>query len=218
MQLQYGMPRWLLALQWQPTRSAWDALLAAQDQHMPARLSLIPWLIVPLMFCARMQAFPLGRVVGGNTAARWLPQCAVAQRKLQSTLIGLYTLWIHGPTERARLYRSNAPAPLAGLTAAQERVIAELGQFVGAAPLDLIRTAHHPEPGIIRLLDQASTQLWDREQVDRMPSGDLLAGLLPIAGWQAEPPTPLHGIIPRSNSELLRWWRDWLKKGTRPAH
>lgn len=219
LRMQVGMPRWILALQWRPVRSAWDALLDAQDQHQPERLSLVPWLIMPLIFIARMRAFPLGPFVGGDTAAQWLPHLAVAQRKLQPLMTSLYALWVHGPTERAAAYRGIAAAPLAPMTAAQERLVHDLARLVDDAPLAAIRAAHHPEPGIIRLLDQASARLWELDDLRMALSADLLAGLLPIARWRPDPPGPPTSDIPRSNSELLRWWRDWVtKRRIPPAH
>jgi hypothetical protein len=212
-----GMTAWVLLFEWNPQRSAWEALLEAQDTLRPERLSLGPDFLLPLMFLTRMAFFPIGPG-RGNTAARWTPCMASAQEQLAPLITGFLVTWVHGSSQAAARYRQSIERlPKHGID--QRQALSDWRQTFGMELLTALETAERLEPLIIRELEAASVRLWT-EPTFPVPKGTMrfISGLLPIARWQPTPPGPRE-IPERASTSLetlLRWWKAWrLREGTK---
>jgi hypothetical protein len=85
--LQLGALAWFLLFEWNPSRSAWDALLEGQDALRPQKTSLTPEFILPAMFVTRMAHFPFERGIR-NVATVWVACFAQAHTSLLPVISG----------------------------------------------------------------------------------------------------------------------------------
>ena len=206
-----GVTAWVLVFEWHPRRSAWDALLEAQETIRPQRLSLTPDLLLPCMFLARMAHFPL-TVEERGPAAQWITCAALAHTRLTPLLVGLFTHWLGGQSQAARRYRAATGAGCPIHQADEKRALTQWTQLVGTELLEQLSTTERPEPVIMRALEAASIQLWT-DQASTVPEQvkRLVRGLLPIARWQPHPPGPEHLDLDALSSleALFHQWTSW---------
>lgn len=206
--VQLGAVAWFLLFEWDPVRSAWDALLAGQDVLRPQKTSLMPEFILPAMFLTRMAHFPLVRG-SKNVAPVWVACFAQAQSSLLPLITAFYKEWMTGTSESARRYRQLARSPLPALQPEQEEALSNWQEVFGDALLDQVRKAERLEPAIMRGLDATSTQLWtDARLAFGRQHTQLIEALLPIAQWQPSPPGPKR-LYPETIASLRTLWQMW---------
>lgn len=189
---------WFLCLDWNPVRSAYDALLAGQDIIQPQKLSLDPRIIIPLLFCARMGHWPLSRQ--SNQQARWLKVLESVQSALLPLISAALTQWMLGPSAAAARYRKLIPAAASvTLSPAEKQFIGAWASLVGDEPIQAVTAAERFEPAVIRLLEQTSDALWmepgyrDHGRAALRSSAPpmhyrVFTGLLPLVLWRPDPP------------------------------
>jgi hypothetical protein len=212
--LQLGAIAWFLLFEWNPVRSAWDALLVGQDALRPQRTSLTPEFVLPTMFLARMAHFPLERGVQSVPAA-WVHCFAQAQMRLLPLITGLFKEWRGGPSSAAKRYRSLSQSPLLPLQQEEEEALSQWQEVFGDAMLDQVHAAERLEPTIMRGLDATSTRLWADATLNfGYPHTQLIEALLPISQWQPSPPGP-ERLYPENISSLevlQKVWNRWRTK------
>ena len=225
---------WALAFQWHTSRSAWQALLEAQEALQPQQFSLSPDLIVPALFLAHLGMAPLG-TNAADWVAHWGPFLADSQSDLVTLIQAWYLEWIHGPSEAARRYRQlNNIAPQRHPFA--DPIILMFDSLFGEKFTASLRTAERLEPVLLRGLARVSTQLFDsptrsagaeepsiffkypdwippprkRRPVVLPPAEQLLRGLLSLASWQLTSlPQEIEDKHPRESEGLLQAWIAW---------
>lgn len=208
--LQMGAIAWFFFFEWNPVRSAWDALLAGQDALRPQKTSLTPEFILPAIFLTRMAHFPFD---GGahRVGRQWIPCFAHAQAHLLPLITGLFREWVHGSSQAAQRYRQLSRSKLSSQPD-QEEAISLWQRTFGNALLEQVRTTERVEPTLIRGLDTASTQLWTDGAFSFVPQhSQLIRALLPIAQWQPHPPAAetLHLGNTESLESLFQAWSRW---------
>ena len=206
-----GTMAWALFFEWNPIRSAWKALLLAQETIRPQRTSLPPDFIFPCMFLTRMASFPIVPGERGQ-AAQWVYCFARAQKRLSSLVVGLFIEWMRGSSKAAARFRSSTESGYPTFLDEQQQALESWKTIFGPDLIEAAHTAERIEPVIIRGLDEGSARLWSDLACD-VPERliDFAAGLLPIARWRPFPPGPemLAGGELESLATLSQAWKDW---------
>jgi hypothetical protein len=208
--LQIGAIAWFFFFEWDPVRSAWNALLDGQDSLRPQKTSLTPEFILPSMFLTRMAHFPFD---GGihRVGKQWVACFTQAQTSLLPLITGLFREWMNGSSQAARRYRRLSRSRLS-LQPDQEAAILLWQRTFGSALLEHVRGTERLEPTLIRRLDTASAQLWTDGAFSFDPQrSQLIRALLPIAQWQPHPPASetLHLENTESLESLFQAWSRW---------
>ncbi|MEI6044908.1 MAG: hypothetical protein WCS37_11190 [Chloroflexota bacterium] len=222
--------RWVLAFRWQDLLQPYTALLEAQEKLKPDKLSLTPPLILPLIFTTRMARYSPLALGDDKALHRFLPLFYQTVETLYPLLKELYTLWISGSSQAAIRYRSTLPpasTPKVRRRRSQSNLASNpppealqpdrntldlLGAIVGQAKLDQLRLTERPELVIIRLLEGASTTLWQRPFIKGKADYNwVVEGLLPLYLWHSQLAGPSQPDAEHlaSGSALLNYWLNW---------
>ncbi len=131
--------RWLFAVEWVSTLSAWDALLFTFDHLDPLVIGLKPTLVFPTLLVAHLAHHPHSSVF--ETLQMWAPLLDDLQERLLTLLLALYLYWFDGPSQTAQAHRARGqdsdPLP------EESRVIfeAELAAFERLGRLGSMRSS-----------------------------------------------------------------------------
>ena len=99
---------WTLAVTWPVGKSAWATFMTTQDRLQPQRLALLPPLLIPLTYLTRMA--DLLTEPFDTTMVRWLAHANGSQRRLDTLISALFSVWMRGPSQAATRYRTLLPS------------------------------------------------------------------------------------------------------------
>jgi hypothetical protein len=214
--------RWLFAVEWVSTLSAWDALLFTFDHLDSVFLCLKPAFVFPTLFVTRMAEHPQASVF--QTVTAWAPLLDEMQEHLFTLILALYLHWVDGPSpaaQKLRAYEEKQDPLDEEQTALIEQEKATFQEefhafesIIGSARLQAFLHAEHLVPAVLRLLDEISWTLWDTTTPMRAQYRSVLGthppvrALLPIALWRPEVPHALT-LARRQKLSLESLYEHW---------
>jgi hypothetical protein len=182
--------RWLFALEWDQTRSAWDALLFSLDHILLKAFALPPMYVLPAFFVVCMADRP-DDSMPSSIVASWGSLLEETCKRLDAFLLALYEYWMDGPSTSAFRYRQFVEhVPTDG--ADYRHLIDPFTSFIGPEALEAIRCTEHVEATVMRQLRQMSSRLWSKgclpfqeQELPTFLNSSHLHALLPLALWQS---------------------------------
>jgi hypothetical protein len=209
--------QWRFALEWHPSRSAWDAILFSLDHLQLTAFALPPAYAIPALFLAFL-ADHSGDTLPPAHLSAWGPVLHETVQALDPFLMTLYEDWIDGPSRAAFRYRQFTEYMPTENTE-HGPLLAPFRSILGTEMFEKIRGAEHLEATLLRTLCHASTRLWTKGTLP-FPEQELalflrsphLHALLPLALWQSPSPiqqsldaTHLHSL-----NDVLHLWKQYV--------
>jgi hypothetical protein len=209
--------RWRFALEWHPSRSAWDAILFSLDHLHLTAFALPPAYAVPALFLAFLADHP-GEELPPARVSAWGPVLEETVQALDPFLMTLYEDWIDGPSRAAFRYRQFTEyMPIENTE--HGPLLAPFRSILGTDVLEAIRGAECLEATLLRTLCHASTCLWTKGDLP-FPERELalflrspqLHALLPLALWHSSAPIPqrLDATHLHSLDDVLHLWKQYV--------
>lgn len=191
---------WLLALEWQPEHTAWEALLLLEQEQRSPLFTLAPEALLPALCLAS-----LAQSTGSATRqiSAWEPVLAACCHLLGPYLVALYQCWMDGPSKRAGLYRQFVEHVSSEQVIRRYVVLlSSLASVLGWEHMETLDEVEYLECALLQVLRDGSRRLWDatRPLWEKQQLATLLLAqpplraLLPLALWTPE--TPLTGEHP----------------------
>jgi len=204
---------WMLFFDWRAKRhsAAWDALLTTQDKIRPQSMSLMPQFITPLVFLMQMQ----GNVESG-LARRWLAHFDYSYRRSFDLIVGLFGRWImeqRSPAAQrqyAMYVASGADmSNLRSVMSSEQEGAVETFERRFKTQFEAICAAERWEAALMRSLNEASAELWRKQETSDLADNPTLKALLPFALWQPEPGGPVKAVLQAGPDRIGDIWRRW---------